>query len=304
MPTFDSLLDHLARAGEMQSSTVGGARNIPPGTGGSDTPATRGTNRIITSERLDRYEPFSMSALASGHEPGFVANELATGLNAELATGANTEADAGSTIRAREQALAPDYATGRKSGLTEGFQRGFEAGAAHARAQYEAKEQAARAAFGDRLASLIGDFEQRMQAIEREAADEVIALAIEIARQAVRATVTLRRETIVPIVQEALASIVEDSVRMHLRLNPADEALVRVELGTRLANMNCEIIADTTIEAGGCRIETPRATVDATMTTRWRRTLAALGQAPTAREASGFDDGAEFGPDDGVGALV
>lgn len=300
MPTFDSLLDHLTRAGEMHSSTGGGVRNTPPGTGGSDTPATRGTNRIITSERLDRYEPFSMSALASGHGAGFVANELATGQNTELAT----DADTGSTIRARDQAPAPDYATGRKSGLTEGFQRGFEAGAAHARAQYEAKEQAARATFGDRLASLIGDFEQRMQAIEREAADEVIALAIEVARQAVRATVTLRRETIVPIVQEALASIVEDSVRMHLRLNPADEALVRIELGTRLANMNCEIIADTTIEAGGCRIETPRATVDATVTTRWRRTLAALGQAQTARETSGFDDGSEFGTDEGVGALV
>jgi flagellar biosynthesis/type III secretory pathway protein FliH len=32
------------------------------------------------------------------------------------------------------------------------------------------------------------------------------------------------------------------------------------------------------VSAGGCVIETPRASVDATLQTRWRRTLAAIGR--------------------------
>jgi len=213
----------------------------------------RGTSRIISSERLDGYTPFSMGTLASGADRF------------------------GDADPARAPASAPDYAAGRKSGLAEGFQRGFEAGAAHARAEHEAAQKAAGGALAQRIEALVGAFDERLQAIERDAADDVVALAIEIARHAVRATPALRPETVVPVVQEALASLVDDSVRMHLHLNPSDAALVRDELGTRLANANCEIVADAAISAGGCRIETPRARVDATVETRWRRTLAALG---------------------------
>ncbi|MCO5099833.1 MAG: FliH/SctL family protein [Burkholderiaceae bacterium] len=232
MPTFDSLLEHLAR--------------------GTAPASPRTTSRIISSERLDRYTRFAMDALASGE-------------------------DAPPTRHAEREHAAPDYAAGRKSGLTEGFQRGFEAGVAHAHADREAHEKAAGGALAARIETLVADLGERLQALEREAADEVVALAIEIARHAVRTTIALRPETIVPVVQEALASIVDDSVRMHLHLNPADAALVRDELGTRLANTNCEIVVDERVEAGGCRIETPRASVDATLGTRWRRTLAALG---------------------------
>ncbi len=114
--------------------------------------------------------------------------------------------------------------------------------------------------------------------LERDAADAVVDLALEVARHALRATLAVRPETIVPIVQEALAGVFDESVRMHLHLNPSDEALVREELGARLAQSNCEIVADASIRPGGCRIETPRAEVDATLETRWRRTLAALGR--------------------------
>lgn len=229
----------------------------------------RGTSRIITSERLDGYTPFPMGTLASG------------------------AARFDDTRRASSPGEAPDYAAGRKSGLAEGFRRGFEAGAAHARAEHEAAQQAAGGALAQRMESLVASFAQRMHAIEREAADDVVALAIEIARHAVRATPALRPETIVPVVQEALAGVVDESVRMHLHLNPADAALVRDELGTRLANANCEIVADASIAAGGCRIETPRARVDATVETRWRRTLAALGladRADVAHDTSGAHD--------------
>ncbi|HEY0878401.1 MAG TPA: FliH/SctL family protein [Zeimonas sp.] len=220
----------------------------------------RGTSRIIASERLDGYIPFSMGPLDSGAEPF----------------------DDAGHAHSQTQAAAPDYAAGRKSGLAEGFQRGFEAGAAHARAQQEAAEKAAGSALAQRIESLVAAFGERMQAIEREAADEVVAFAVEIARHALRTTPALRPETIVPVVQEALASVVDESVRMHLYLNPADAALVHDELGARLVNTNCEIVADASIAAGGCRIETPRARVDATVETRWRRTLASLGLAERA----------------------
>ncbi len=238
MPSFDALLDHLAARG-------------PAAFAAASAPA-RGTSRIITSERLDRYTPYSMHSLSPTHdEPAPAAEEPA--------------------------AAAPDYAAGHKAGLTEGFRRGFEAGAAHARAEHTEHERRNGAQLADRIASLTEDFRRRLETIERSAADEVVGLSLEVARHALRATLAVRPETIVPVVQEALACVFDESVRLHLHLNPIDEALVRDELGPRLAQSNCEIVTDASISAGGCRIETPRAEVDATLETRWRRTLAALG---------------------------
>lgn len=238
MPSFDALLDHLATRG--------------PALVAAASAATRGSSRIIASERLDRYTPFSMRSLSPARE----------------------EAVAAPAAQPTEE---PDYAAGHKAGLAEGFRRGFEAGAAHARAEHAEHERQGGVRLAERIDALAEDFRRRLEAIEREAADEVVALSLEVARQALRATLAVRPETIVPVVQEALACIIDESVRLHLHLNPLDEALVRDELGTRLAQSNCEIVADPSISAGGCRIETPRAEVDATIETRWRRTIAALG---------------------------
>jgi len=216
--------------------------------------APRAKSRIIASERLDGYKRFSLDSLSSEREP-------------EGAAPADTHAPH----------VVPDYAAGHKLGLAEGFRRGFDAGVDHAHAERAERERQAGAELASRVASLVEDVQQRLVAIEREAADEVVALALEVARHAVRTTLAVKPESIVPVVQEALASLVDESVRMHLHLNPDDEALVRDELGARLARANCEIVADAWIDAGGCRIDTPRAEIDGTIQTRWRRTLAALG---------------------------
>lgn len=256
MPSFDTLLDHLAARDAAPAASPEAAPAATP-----ETARVRGTSRIIASERLHRYTPFAMGTLSPA--PG----EIPPHQPAPAPTAVPAPAE------------GPDYADGHRSGLAEGFRRGFEAGSAHARAEHEERERQAGAALAERLAVLVEDCRRRLDAIERDAADAVVDLALEVARHALRATLAIRPETILPVVQEALAGVFDESVRMHLHLNPSDEALVRGELGVRLAQSNCEIVADASIEAGGCRIETPRAEVDATLETRWRRTLAALGRA-------------------------
>lgn len=216
------------------------------------TGPTRAAGRILSSGSFDRYTPFAMHPLAAGR----------TSVERTPAGGAPADGD---------------FEAGRRSGLAEGFRQGYDAGITHAQAQYREREQQAGKRLADRVEALDRALGERFEDIEREAADAVVALALDVARQALRATLAARPESIVPVVQEALASLFGESVRMHLYLNPGDAALVREELGARLDGMRCEIVADASISAGGCRIETPRAGVDATLETRWRRTLASIG---------------------------
>lgn len=268
MLSSDALRDHVAALGRAQAARA----------------APRAGNRIIAAERLDRYTPFAMHELSG--ERACTPDEDVGGAGAAAADEPTIVARDPFERFAAEPSSHPlerdgfeaGYRAGHDAGYAEGLERGYEAGTEHARRQQRLADEQAGATLGQRIESLSGALEDRFAELERDAAGQVVALALEVARHALRATLAVRPETIVPVVQEALSSLLDERVRMHLHLNPCDAELVRHELGERLAARNCEIVADPTIEAGGCRIETPRAEIDATVATRWRRTLAALGR--------------------------
>lgn len=257
-----------------QVDTLARARSAPPRPG----------NRIIAAERLERCTPFAMHELSP--EPVRDVEEPADAADCAAADrGARDPRDpferfatSAASHPLERDGFEAGYRAGHEAGRAEGFDRGFEAGSEHARRRQQHAEEQAGATLAQRVESLHQALEGRFADLEREAADRVVTLALEVARHALRATLAVRPETIVPVVQEALSSLFDERVRMHLHLNPRDAALVHSELGERLAARNCEIVADPSIEAGGCRIETPRAEVDATVTTRWERTLAAIGR--------------------------
>lgn len=266
MPSSEALRGHV--------ETLARARSAPPRPG----------NRIIAAERLDRYTPFAMHELSAepvrtGEDPTGAADRAVPGNVAHDPRDPFERFATGVASHPLERdSFEAGYRAGHEAGRAEGLDRGFEAGSEHARRRQQLAEEQAGATLAQRIESLHQALEGRFADLEGEAADRVVALALEVARHALRATLAVRPETIVPVVQEALSSLFDERVRMHLHLNPRDAELVRSELGERLGARNCEIVADPSIEAGGCRIETPRAEVDATVATRWRRTLAAIGR--------------------------
>ncbi len=242
----------------------------------------RPARRIIAAEQLRGYVPFAMNELSREKVRPFgtpvgelderrnAARHFAD-FNQQDEPGANETED-------YQTGYQTGLKAGREAGFADGVKRGFEAGMAHAERERTQAEEAAGNTLAQRMQTLHGELQARFEQLEREAADEVIALALEVARHAVRATLAIRPESIVPIVQEALTSLLDDRVRVQLALNPADIEIIQHELGERLAARGVEIVGDPGITAGGCRLETPLADVDATVETRWRRTLAALGR--------------------------
>jgi flagellar biosynthesis/type III secretory pathway protein FliH len=58
------------------------------------------------------------------------------------------------------------------------------------------------------------------------------------------------------------------------------EELDRVDRAARQDDFarGAQLVPDASVLPGGCRVETPRQAVDATVQTRWRTALAALGR--------------------------
>jgi flagellar assembly protein FliH len=166
-------------------------------------------------------------------------------------TGAAPVADPGELDRLRDEARQ------------EGYKAGYAAG------------QAAAHAEASRLASAATSLEQALAEFDQQVADELLALATEIARQVVREEITARPDTIVKVVQEALAQLPHQHATIFL--HPDDASLIRSYIGDALAHAGHRLLEDARLSPGDCILESGSSQSDATLATRWRRVIETLG---------------------------
>lgn len=145
----------------------------------------------------------------------------------------------------------------------QGRQAGYAAGQAAARAEAE------------RLGRAAAGLEQALAEFNQSVADELLALATEIARQVVRQTITLRPETIQAVVNEALAQFPHQHATIYL--HPQDASLIRSRAGDALAHAGHRILEEPGLQPGDCLVESGSSQLDATLATRWRRVLEGIG---------------------------
>lgn len=207
------------------------------------------SSRIVFAEDLGETSPWNPGPLAGA---------------ARTRSERRPAADRGS-----EPPPGPTY----EDGLRDGYARGLE----DARLRLEAERRAEAEAAARRLDALVGEVTAGLAEVQRAMATDVTSLAVEIARSAFGATLRVREDAIEPAVRAALEAIVGEHARPVLRVHPDDAAWVGEHLVPMLEARGVQLVPDASLLPGGCRVETPRGTVDATVQARWRRALAALG---------------------------
>lgn len=169
--------------------------------------------------------------------------------------------------RMHEELRRAGFEEGRSQGHAEGLAAGREEGYAEGRAQAEVEAQ--------RLATLADGLDAALQALDNEIAEEIMALAIEMARRMVRLTLDEHPESVLETVRGALMQLPQGHAQIHL--HPEDFALVREHMGETIAQGSHRLHADAGLQRGECRIDGQGAQVDATLETRWRRVLESIG---------------------------
>jgi flagellar assembly protein FliH len=226
------------------------------------------SSRIIVAEQLGDVAPFTIGRLtAQAPDP--------------------PAGGGGVPRRAAPQAQDPE------ARLKAAFEAGLRRGAHDATRHIEDRLAAEAAVLGTDLARRIEAVTEalgaELEAVRARSAEQVVGLAVEIARRVVGDTLSVHPESIVPIVQEALASLVETNASVVLRMHPSDLGPVRAQLETLLTRRRIELQADPCISPGGCLLTSADAAVDATLQARWSRVLASIGrpsgQTPARAEA-------------------
>ncbi|KVE40169.1 flagellar assembly protein FliH [Burkholderia sp. BDU5] len=176
--------------------------------------------------------------------------------------------------RVRDAAHAEGLAAGHVEGQALGYQAGYEQGRAKGfdDGQTEARTQSAQ------LAALAASFRDALTGVERDLADDIATLSLEIAQQVVRQHVQYDPAALIAAAREVLAAEPALAGAPHLIVNPADLPVVEAYLKDELDTLGWSVRTDASIERGGCRAQASTGEIDATLTTRWERVAAAIGK--------------------------
>jgi len=255
-------------AGELAAETAQDDAAPADAHAGEESPSDDGEHELAMAEESadEAVDPASTPQLTA---------ESATDADAELPTAEAIEAI---FEQAREEGYTLGYAVGREEGFAAGKEEGLAAGEAAGLQAGQARidaEQAALQAEAAKVAVLAGRLEDRLGRLEHEVADELLALAVELARQVVRGELAARPAALIRVVREALAQLPHQHAVVWL--HPQDAALVRAQIGEMLQHAGHRVHEDAALERGDCLIEAGGSQLDATLATRWRRVLEQLG---------------------------
>jgi flagellar assembly protein FliH len=172
-----------------------------------------------------------------------------------------------------QQAHEEGYRAGHQAGHAEGCQAGYAAGA----------RQAADEA--QRMAEIISALDQDMQRADKQISQDLLNLALGIAKQMLQQALRVKPELLLGVVQSAISELPHFNQHAHLVLHPADAELVRKHMGEQLGHTGWKIFEEAQMERGSCRLETAHSQIDATLPTRWQRVVSSIGQDDTWLEA-------------------
>ena len=161
--------------------------------------------------------------------------------------------------RARLSQLERETPVREQQAYAHGYHQGEAAGLEQARARLDP--------VAEQLARTTADLAQTRRQIRRDAEDDVVKLALAIARRILHREFSVDPEAILGVVKAALEKL-EGREIDRLRVNPEDAAILRQHLERCGAPQRVEIAPDPRLGRGSAVFETARGDMDASIDTQ------------------------------------
>jgi flagellar assembly protein FliH len=177
---------------------------------------------------------------------------------------------------------------GRRSGRTvseledveqrahkEAYAKGHAAGLAAARSESQQALNQLKAQVAT-LDKMLGAVAQPFKDLDSQVEEQLVHLAVSIARQLVRRELRMDPGQVIAIIRETVALLPAATRDVRVHLHPEDASVVREKLATPTADRAWTIVEDPVMPRGGCRVTTDTAHIDARMDTRIQSIMTAL----------------------------
>jgi flagellar assembly protein FliH len=160
--------------------------------------------------------------------------------------------------------LADLQAEAYREAFDQGLKEGRDAGRAEVRAQVE------------RLAGMFHDLAKPFEALDAQVEQELVTLAVALARQLVRRELKTDPSQIIGIIREAIAALPVAAREVRVHLHPEDAAVVREHLAPTESERAWSIVEDPVMARGGCRVSSQTSRIDMRLETRLGAILSSL----------------------------
>lgn len=211
------------------------------------------SSNVIPKEQQSAYQRWEMASFG---------DERPSAKQQSVASAASARQSAEQVAKLQEEARLQGYA----AGLEQGRAAGLDAG----------RKDAAREL--QRLRGIADSFGNAAAQADEVVADDLLNLALDLAKAMLKTALNVRPELMLPIVSEAIRYLPSVQQPALLVLNPADATLVKQHMDDELTKAGWRVAEEMQMERGGCRIETASNQIDATPSVRWQRIAEALGK--------------------------
>ncbi|MCE3263762.1 MAG: flagellar assembly protein FliH [Pseudoduganella sp.] len=239
----------------------------------------------IPKEQQTAYQRWELQSFGDSR-PSTLAQRERDAAQAQAAAAAEAAAqvEADEAAYAEEHPPVPEYpsdeelAAIREEARQQGYDAGFKAGHEEGMAQALDEQRAATEQVLAPVRAIADNFSAALREADQVISNEVLELALHLAKGMLKTALRVKPELILPIVREAIEYLPVLQQPALLILHPDDAAVVRESIAEELDKGGWRVIDDPTIERGGCKVDTASNQIDATVHARWQRLSLALGK--------------------------
>ncbi len=206
-------------------------------------------SKVIPKEDSHSYQRWEAPVVDHGMAASGAASGRGRGDNAGLLTAERIE-------EIEQQAHQEGFEAGRREGLEAG------------RAEIEARLQ--------QVDALMGAIARPLEDVDQQVEQELVTLAMAVARQLVRRELKADPGQIVAVVREALGALPAATQNVVLHLHPEDATLLREVMQVSDGEQAWKIDEDPVLTRGGCRIVSDTSQIDASVENRLHSVIASV----------------------------
>ncbi len=222
------------------------------------------TPKVISKENAEKLKVWVPPDMSHGESP------IANG---ELKPGFPTaESIEEIQKQARQEAYDEGFSQGRQEGFDSGFKEGVEQGITQGIQQGTVQGAQQIQEMANQWQQLISCLAEPLVSLDRQVEQELVALAMAVAKHLVRRELKIDPGHVIAVVREAVSVLPVSARDICVLLHPEDKKLIQESLSVDFDGTESDhrwrIIEDPMLTRGGCKIETAVSFIDVSVEAR------------------------------------
>ncbi len=166
------------------------------------------------------------------------------------------------------------YIDGFEKGVGEGKEAGYKEGVELGKTQGQEEVKPLIDEQLTQLRSLVESLHEPLKQVDKQAEKQLVQLTALLAEAVIYQELKTSPEIILQSLKQAIDALNEEQQKVRIHLNPDDIELIKESYGEQtIIDNNWQLIAEPTLERGGCEVKTTQSSIDMTMKTRVKETL-------------------------------